>query len=294
MAASGIGTETGFETRGPAKASTGGRRVYAVGDVHGRLDLLDRLLSAVRADADDAGERPALVFLGDYVDRGPDSKGVVDRLIALEAAGEFEVRALLGNHEAAMLDFLDDPLTGPQWTAHGALETLRSYGVKLPRARRGAEPWEDISSAFAANFPAAHRDFALGLRTMVRIGDYAFVHAGVRPGAPLERQSPHDLIWIREEFLASDGPYPAFIVHGHTPRPEPIVGRWRIGIDTGAFATGALTALRIEDADRRFIQVRAGARAPSVWPAPQRTARTVSAATVIQNAPQTAVMKAAD
>jgi serine/threonine protein phosphatase 1 len=239
--------------------STGGRLVYAVGDVHGRLDVLGPLLHDIVRDAvETGGDEPALlVFLGDYVDRGPDSKGVVDLILEMQAVERFEVRALKGNHEEALLGFLDDPAFGAAWLEHGGGATLVSYGVQPPAQRTDVEAWTRARDALRDLLPSDHRRFYESLELMVAQGDYAFVHAGVRPGVPLARQAERDLLWIRQDFLEARGRFEKVIVHGHTPLEEPQLLPTRLGIDTGAYATGVLTAVRLQGEDRRVMQSRA-------------------------------------
>jgi serine/threonine protein phosphatase 1 len=239
--------------------STGGRLVYAVGDVHGRLDALEPLLRQIAEDFlfTRPPEPAMLVFLGDYVDRGPESKRVVDLVLGMRTHVEFEVRALKGNHEEALLLFLEDPSFGAAWMEHGGGPTLASYGVQPPAQRTDAEAWAKASDALAKALPAAHRAFYESLELMVTAGDYAFVHAGVRPGVALEDQAERDLLWIRHEFIQEPGPHPKVIVHGHTPTEEAQLTRWRLGVDTGCYATGLLTAVRLQDDDQRLIQARA-------------------------------------
>jgi len=235
--------------------TSGGRLVYAVGDIHGRADLLARLVEMISRDAAIlAPERqPALVFLGDYVDRGDDSKAVVDQLIALKAAGRFEVRALKGNHERVLLDFLEDAAVGPAWEDFGGRQTLISYGVSALGARISAQAWEDVRLAFREALPKDHFAFLESLELTAEFGDYVFVHAGLRPGVALAEQREHDLLWIRDTFLQGQGFFDKVVVHGHTPSPEPYIGDFRIGIDTGAYATGVLTAVRLIDADQTIL-----------------------------------------
>lgn len=244
--------------RRPASSpsSTGGRLVYAVGDVHGRLDLLDTLIGRIRKDAleHDGRPRPILIFVGDYVDRGADSRGVVDRVLELSVGGEFEVRALKGNHEEALLAFLSDPNFGPTWAEHGGVQTLASYGVSTPILRMDAGQWSRAREAFVRALPPDHLRFLVGLELTLVVGDFLFVHAGVRPGVPIEDQAEHDLLWIRKDFLGSSRPSDKIVVHGHTPAEAPFLGPHRIGIDTGAYATGVLTAIRLLDGERRLIQ----------------------------------------
>ena len=229
--------------------------VYAIGDVHGRADLLTRLLALIGADAAASPEveRRTLIFLGDYVDRGPDSRPVVETLLARLPPG-FEANFLKGNHEDLLLRFLEDASTLDQWRANGADATLRSYGVDVEGLARAGAPPEAWRQAFLAALPAAHRRFFEGLELVVAKDGYLFVHAGVRPGVPVEAQDPGDLIWIRGAFLNSDAPFGKIVVHGHTPSAEPVLRQNRIGIDTGACFTDRLTALRLQGDSRRFLQ----------------------------------------
>ncbi len=242
-----------------APPSTGGRLVYAVGDVHGRADLLSTLVRELVRDAEASApaQPPLLVFLGDYVDRGPGAAEVVETILDLTRGSQFEVRALKGNHEEALLQFLDAAAFGVTWAEHGGSSTLASYGVQPPAARTDLEAWARARDAFDAALPPHHRDFYTGLELMVEVGGYAFVHAGVRPGVPLARQAEKDLLWIRGEFLQAPGPFGKVIVHGHTPMEAPQVTRHRLGLDTGAYATGVLTAARLDETGQKIIQARA-------------------------------------
>jgi len=239
--------------------STGGRLAYAVGDIHGHLDALRPLIGKLRDDLAKSrpAERPLLVFLGDYVDRGPDSRGVIEAILALEAAGDFEVAALKGNHEAALLRFLADAGFGPNWLMNWGEATLRSYGVSPPALGAEAVETARVQAELAAALPAAHRAFLGRLAMSVSVGDYLFVHAGVRPGVALAAQDDQDLMWIRYEFLESDADFGKVVVHGHTPANRPELKANRIGIDTGVYYSGLLTAVRLQGSDRRIIQARA-------------------------------------
>ena len=241
------------------KTSTDGRLIYAVGDVHGRLDLLEDLLGQIAEDA--ATIKPSgdmvLVFLGDYVDRGAYSRGVIDCLIRLSAVPGIELRALKGNHEQAMLEFLDEPEIGPGWVQQGGAATLVSYGVAAPQTRNVADLWDQASQALAEALPPEHFRFLRGLELYAEYGDYIFVHAGLRPGVSIERQSERDLLWIRDEFLEATGPFPKVVVHGHSPEAEPFLGEHRLGLDTGAYATGILTAARLYGTERAILQATA-------------------------------------
>ena len=242
-----------------AAPTTGGRLVYAVGDSHGYLAAVQRLIGKLKDDLARSrpAERPLLVFLGDYVDRGPDSRGVIDAVLALEAAGDFEVIALKGNHEDALLRFLRDPGFGPNWLMNWGETTLRSYGVRLPTPGDEAVETARVQAELAAALPAAHRAFLGRLATSVSVGDYHFVHAGVRPGVPLAVQAEQDLLWIRHEFLESEADFGKVVVHGHTPSNRPELKANRIGIDTGVYYSGVLTAVRLEGTDQRIIQAKA-------------------------------------
>lgn len=233
-----------------------GLRVYAIGDIHGRLDLLEDLHAQIRRDlAVGAPLQAVLVYLGDYVDRGLHSKEVVNLLIngPLPAGRAIFLK---GNHEEAFLDFLGDPGFGMVWRNFGGLETLHSYGV--PEAARLATVDQFLLAhrSLQESLPAAHLTFLRSLRLNVSFGDYFFAHAGVRPGVPLDRQSDEDLLWIRDQFLDSAEDFGKIVVHGHTPEAEPVIRANRIGIDTGAYMTGVLTALVLEGTTRRFLQAR--------------------------------------
>lgn len=231
-----------------------GTRVYAVGDVHGRADLLDRLHESIRQDAAAAPtERRVLVHLGDYVDRGLGSREVLDRLAGDLLPG-FERVDLIGNHDAWLLAFLDDPGIGPLWLANGGLETLLSYGVPRPADGPPAERYARMSADLAAALPPEHLRVLRALVRTHREGDYLFVHAGIRPGVALADQREEDLLWIREPFLDDESDHGVIVVHGHTIAERPEVRDNRIGIDTGAFATGRLTCLVLEGGGYRFLQ----------------------------------------
>jgi serine/threonine protein phosphatase 1 len=240
--------------------STGGRLIYAIGDIHGRYDLLTALLADIVADS--RGRSPAgppvLVFLGDYVDRGPHSAKVVEAVLQLQGREGFEVHALKGNHEAALLDFLADPVAAPEWLQFGGVETLISYGVPAEALETG--DLEALRDAFLARLPLRHQTLLEALELTFTAGDYLFVHAGVRPDIPLADQDEDDLLWIRRDFLAASAPFEKVVVHGHTPDPEPQLMHNRLGIDTGAYATGVLTAARLTDGEVALLQT---GRAPA-------------------------------
>ena len=229
--------------------------VYAIGDIHGRVDLLTELHRRIETASDRGAyaDRRVIVYLGDYVDRGPDSAGVID-LIRGQAPAGFEVVTLLGNHERLMVEFLDDVRRGPLWLRNGGDATLRSYGVDTgDSSYLDAKPLLALQAALRQRLPAAHLEFLNALRLSHVEGDYFFAHAGVRPGVALEDQQEEDLIWIRELFLESKADHGKVVVHGHTIRPEPEFRSNRIGIDTGAYATEHLTCLALEGTKRRVI-----------------------------------------
>jgi serine/threonine protein phosphatase 1 len=234
-----------LRVKGRAPSVPQGLRVYAVGDIHGRLDLLEKLLGAIKADlAQNPAMRPIYVFLGDYIDRGNWSRETIDRLIA--HGEEHESIFLRGNHELIAISCLSDRSKFDQWLRLGGIETLASYGVasaSLADRKKIAE----VQLAFHNALSPAHFQFFRGLRNSFSCGDYFFVHAGARPEIDLSRQSESDLLWIRKEFLSSVYDFGKIIVHGHTPANAPEVRANRINIDTGAFATDRLTCLVLEE-----------------------------------------------
>jgi serine/threonine protein phosphatase 1 len=223
-----------------------GQRIYAVGDVHGCLERLRALHALI---ADDLESRPTaeplLLHLGDYVDRGPDSAGVVAVLAAASPVANVPTVNLMGNHEQMMLTAIATGETeaGEMWLANGGADSLLSWGVP-----RSAQPKE-----WPSYLPKAHLIFLRDLAPSYEAGGYFFVHAGIRPGIPLERQTRHDLMWIREPFLSCKESFGRVVVHGHTPRQEPTVRPNRIGIDTGAVMGGVLTCVVLEEDRLGFI-----------------------------------------
>ena len=242
---------------------TEGQRIYAIGDVHGRLDLLEAVLARIRADLGARPHpRPRIVMLGDYVDRGPHSRGVIEALIALKAS-PMPASFLLGNHDSYISAYLREP----GWydrTYHwlhdnmGGAATLASYGVPDARAEEPAV----TRDAFAAAFPKAHMAFLDACALKIRIGGYLFAHAGIRPGLPVSEQTRDDLIWIREPFLSSDADFGFKVVHGHTIVPQ--VEHWpnRIAVDTGAVRTGVLSCLVLDGTEVALL----GPRGLRPWP----------------------------
>jgi serine/threonine protein phosphatase 1 len=223
---------------------TAGLRIYAVGDIHGRIDLLNELLALIDADiALRPTERPLYVFLGDYIDRGSSSRETIDRLIEHRATNESVF--LKGNHELIAIKCLSDRDLFGQWLRLGGMETLISYGVS-PELLASGRQIAKLQAAFHDALPHSHFRFFRDLQSSFARGDFFFAHAGVRPNVELSRQQESDLLWIREEFLSSNEDFGKIIVHGHTPTHEVEIRPNRINIDTGAFATGRLTCLVIE------------------------------------------------
>jgi serine/threonine protein phosphatase 1 len=221
-----------------------GVRIYAVGDVHGRADLLAQLLSQIDSHlAQNPVPRPIEVFLGDYVDRGLNSRDVVDLLIGRRNSRE--TIFLKGNHEKYIFDFLRDPKTWIHWRQYGGLETLMSYGVR-PQTDSNSADQEELARTFADCLPREHLLFLSCLVTSFTCGDFFFVHAGVKPGISLDQQAEKNLLLIRDEFLRSKIDFGKYVVHGHTPVREPDIRTNRANIDTGAFVTGYLSCLVIE------------------------------------------------
>jgi serine/threonine protein phosphatase 1 len=227
-----------------------GQRVYAVGDIHGRLDLFEQLLQ--RIEEDNARRGPAettLILLGDLVDRGPESRGVVDRAMQLVQTGK--VRVLAGNHEEMLLTSIESDEALRHFLRHGGKETLFSYGLPPEEYSRSTLP--ELRERMNALVPAEHVAFFRAMEDRIAIGDYLFVHAGVRPEVPVEQQTTSDLRWIRREFLDHAQWHGHMIVHGHTITEEPEALPNRIGIDTGAYASGRLTALGLETDGYWFV-----------------------------------------
>lgn len=230
--------------------------VYAIGDIHGQIGQLHQAIKWI-ADRAAARTAPALdvkvVFLGDYVDRGEDSRAVLDCLIGLEARFPLiQWIFLAGNHEAAMLGFLDDPLEHAAWIGFGGAETLLNYGIRPP-VGSGARAIQKTRDQLCQSLPDSHLRFLRQLRHSHQCGDYFFVHAGLRPGVALHRQTPEDMLWIRDEFMNTPHWYGKCVVHGHTIETAPALHPWRIGIDSGAYCGGPLTCLVLTGNQRERI-----------------------------------------
>ncbi|MBC8268679.1 MAG: serine/threonine protein phosphatase [Rhodospirillaceae bacterium] len=234
-----------------------GKRLYAIGDIHGRYDLLKQLLEMIRIDAGTApaGFEKVLIFLGDYVDRGADSKRVLEHLSGPPPAG-FTMICLKGNHEDMLLQFLDGEGAMMSWLKNGGRETLKSYGLNVKNlavSRVTDEIVENARRELRAAIPGSHLEFLCSLDLIHLEGDFAFAHAGIKPGVSLATQKELDLIWIRDEFLKSDADFGKVIIHGHSVTSLPSIKANRIGIDTGAWRTDVLTCLALEGQERRFL-----------------------------------------
>jgi serine/threonine protein phosphatase 1 len=226
-------------------------RLYAVGDIHGRADLLEKINRKIDTHLQtNACARHLRIFLGDYVDRGPDSRGVIESLIAIEQ--QTEAVFLRGNHETFIPEFINKPAVLPTWRSLGGLETMASYGVFSPL---NPDPQHQLRLAaeFSAAIPSSHLQFLNRLMPFFAFDGVFFAHAGVRPGVPLSSQSDTDLFWIRDEFLQHRGLFEKIVVHGHTPVRTPDVQPNRINIDTGAYVTGQLTCLWIQGNRMGFL-----------------------------------------
>lgn len=230
-----------------------GERVYAVGDIHGRLDLFQDMIAAIEADDLRRGSaKTTVVLLGDLVDRGPDSAGVIEA--ARDWSRRRTVRVLTGNHEEMFLDSFDDVDVLRHFLRYGGRETVLSYPID--RARYRELTLEELQERMRQAVPPEHVEFMRATEDSIVVGDYLFVHAGIRPGVPLAEQKPRDLRWIRERFIAHDGDHGHVVVHGHTITPEVEEMPNRIGIDTGAFMSGRLTALGLEGSERWYLTAR--------------------------------------
>ena len=231
-----------------------GHRVYAIGDIHGRLDLLKALHAIIAEDAAGVPDRSkTIIYLGDYIDRGLESRGVIELLISSSLEDMTPVY-LLGNHEATLLNFLDDHRAGGSWLQFGGDATLYSYSVPLTDPLSNQRTLIEAQLNLRENLPETHLAFLRGLETHYQIGGYFFAHAGIRPGVSIEKQTTQDLIWIREEFLDSTANHGVTVVHGHSISLQVEDLPNRINIDTGAYASNVLTCLVLEGEDHRLLQ----------------------------------------
>lgn len=232
-------------------------RIYAIGDIHGNLEPLLSLHEIILKEEKNFNPeaRKVLVYLGDYVDRRLESKQVIEHLITSPLPG-FERIFLKGNHEHAMLEFIEGPERSEQWFLWGGEATIQSYGVKLDVNMLNQADLEKIAKELESCIPEHHKKFFSELKMMHEEGDYVFVHAGFRPGIPLDQQSGADMLMIRDEFIYSRKDFGKTIVFGHTIFDKPFIGNGRIGIDTGSFATGKLTAVMLQGKVMKFLSTR--------------------------------------
>jgi serine/threonine protein phosphatase 1 len=230
--------------------------IYAIGDIHGRLDLLLAMEQAIVADASRFSGPKLLVMLGDYVDRGPSSRQVIEHLMKAPPAG-IERICLAGNHEEVMADFVRAPSADHEWLVSGGIETLFSYGINPHELELAFATPGKLKPVVTRAIPKAHLDFINGLPALLTLPRYTFEHAGIRPGTPMDEQRDEDLLWIRYDFLDCTDDYGSLVVHGHTPGAAATIAANRIGLDTGAFATGLLSAVALSlDAPPRIIEAR--------------------------------------
>lgn len=239
---------------GPRSRIAETERLYAIGDIHGRDDLLALLHEQIESEIqdNDLNCSTTVVYLGDYVDRGPGSKAVVDRLLENPVKGAQSIH-LMGNHEDTMLRFLEGEDVAREWLTMGGGATLHSYGLSLQSNSTGQLPWETVRGQLNEAMPSRHHQFFNNLNLYHESGDYLFVHAGLRPGLALEDQEPSDLLWIRKEFLNSRRNHGKLVVHGHAAALRPVIKRNRICVDTAAHVSDTLTALVLRGRSRRFL-----------------------------------------
>ncbi|MEN8722460.1 MAG: metallophosphoesterase family protein [Alphaproteobacteria bacterium] len=241
------------EYRGPAD-----RRVYAIGDIHGRADLLVQLLERIDQDRADSTRPSEIIFLGDYIDRGEHSEGVITHCLQLKARSRTDptiasIVFLKGNHEDAMLAFLDDPEKGAAWLSYGGLSTVQSYKADGPSSLLNSSALSELRDGLEKALPVDHLQFLKELKAYHCVGDYLFVHAAVHPSLSLVDQPDEVLYWGNEDFLRRPWKEPYMVVHGHTITELPEIRPFRIGVDTGAYYSGRLTAVCIDGADVHFL-----------------------------------------
>lgn len=249
-----IQNKSGPISLGDATLSTGDR-VYAIGDIHGRADLLSNLLDTVLQDSQSGPGRNTLIYLGDYVDRGGQSREVIDLILQFNPK-DFTQIYLMGNHEELLLQFLESPEQAAAWLEFGGKETLLSYGVSIPLGVITPAKLKGASERLREALPKAHLQYFEQLEDYYEQGDYFFTHAGIAPNRPLHRQATKDLRWARESFLSHAKLYKKIVVHGHTITETPEFHHNRISIDTGAYHSGHLTCLVLEENTRRILMSR--------------------------------------
>lgn len=227
-------------------------RVYCIGDIHGCNSLLQELLLEIQRELKNFKGRVIMVYLGDFIDRGPHSKEVIDTLLNNQPH-DIETVYLRGNHEQVLLDCLNNPALISTWLNYGGLAALASYKVSVAKIPTKLQDLVQIQQQLKEKLPPSHYHFFINTRLSYTLGSYFFVHAGIYPGRSLARQQPQDLLWIRDEFIQSTKYHEKIIVHGHTISPQPVLLNNRIGIDTGAFCSGKLTCLVLESDQQRIL-----------------------------------------
>jgi serine/threonine protein phosphatase 1 len=242
-----------FKKNPPAQAFLpANTRIYCIGDIHGCHQLLQELLLKIHTDMKNFNGSMSMVYLGDFIDRGPHSKEVIETLLN-NAQPDIETIYLRGNHEQTLLDCLENPLLIPIWLSYGGLAALASYNVTVPKIPTKFQDLLEIQQQLQEKLPPSHYHFFSETRLSYTLGAYFFVHAGIYPGRSLARQQPEDLLWIRDEFIQSTKHHEKIIVHGHTISSQPELLSNRIGIDTGAFSSGKLTCLVLEADQQRIL-----------------------------------------
>lgn len=225
--------------------------IYAIGDVHGRLDLLLKLEAQITADVTKQKQPALIIMLGDYIDRGPDSCAVLDHLLA-PPPDNIKRICLRGNHEEGMLAFLDEPSAKAGWLEMGGRETLFSYGFDIDDFNSSRRERRMLQYKVDSHVPEEHREFLHKLPACAIFSDFVFVHAGLRPGVPMSAQTDEDMLWIRKAFLDQSEDFGFTVVHGHTPLDKPFASSYRICVDTGAYISDHLTAAKIVDG--KFVE----------------------------------------
>ncbi len=228
-------------------------RIYAVGDIHGRADLLNEMFKRIAMDAvtHEDERNPRIILLGDYIDRGDNSRDVIDLMISVsESLPEGRLTFLLGNHEAALLSFLQDPTERSEWLRFGGLQTLSSYGVAPPKSNPSPEDLVAVADALRTAMGKEHIDFMMSFQRYIKSGDVVFVHAGLDTGASLNEQDDEAMLWGRSDFIETGGIDGLRVIHGHYDASEPVMLPSRVCVDTGAYYSGRLTAIRLDEGEK--------------------------------------------
>ncbi len=231
------------------------RLTYAIGDIHGRNDLFLKMLLDIRNDSSEIGEKPRIIILGDFIDRGPNSSEVIGSILRLQIQTWCDTVVLVGNHEFALIKFCLDSSCGWLWLEFGGMATLASYGIKIGGDKSDFSHWPELQTKVKRAIPQSHMKLMHEAKINFIAGDYLFVHGGVNPELPLEAQDADTFLWIRDAFLSSPKSCEYVVVHGHSAREDVSNLEWRIGVDTGAYATGILSAVKLSGTNREIMQV---------------------------------------